>query len=48
MREIQDKKNLIDIYRHVRSSLLVILSKDPFRIDSFYDLNMGKRQKVRH
>jgi hypothetical protein len=22
---------------------LDILSKDPFRIDSFYDLNMGKR-----
>jgi hypothetical protein len=36
-------KNLINLYIHVCSSFLVVLSKDPFRIDSFYDLNMGKR-----
>jgi hypothetical protein len=42
-REIQNNKNLIDIYIHVRSSFLVVLSKDPLRIDSFYGLNMGKR-----
>jgi hypothetical protein len=40
-REIQDKKNLIDMY--IRSSFLVVLSKDHFTIDSFYCLNMGKR-----
>jgi hypothetical protein len=34
-RDIQDKKNLIDMYIHVRSSFLVILSKDPFGIYSF-------------
>jgi hypothetical protein len=43
MREIQDNKSLIVMYIHVRSSLFVVLSKGPFRIDSFYDLNMGKR-----
>jgi hypothetical protein len=43
MREIQDKKNLIDMYIQVCSSLLVVLSKDPFRINSFHDLNMGNR-----
>jgi hypothetical protein len=42
-RVIQDKKNLIGMYIHVHSSFLVVLSEDPFRIDSFYDLNMGKR-----
>jgi hypothetical protein len=29
-------------YIHVHYSFLVVLSKDPFRIDSFYGLNMGK------
>jgi hypothetical protein len=37
---IQEKKILIDMYIHIHSSLLVVLSKDPFIIDSFYDLNM--------
>jgi hypothetical protein len=37
---IQEKKILIDMYIHIHSSLLVVLSKDPFRIYSFYDLNM--------
>jgi hypothetical protein len=42
-RENQNKKKLIDMYIHVRSSFLVVLSKDPFAIYSFYDLNMVKR-----
>jgi hypothetical protein len=46
-RETQDKKNLIGMYIHVRSSFLVVLFKDSFRIESFYALNMGKKQKIR-
>jgi hypothetical protein len=37
---IQENKILIDMYIHIHSTLLVVLSKDHFRIDSFYDLNM--------
>jgi hypothetical protein len=37
---IQEKKILIDMYIHIHSSLIIVLYKDPFGIDSFYNLNM--------
>jgi hypothetical protein len=33
------------MYIHICSSFLVVVSKDPFRIDFFYDLSMGKEIK---